>query len=169
MRKIARMIMDLLEMHAAALCLGLLSASVVLQVILRYAFRSPSPELFEISGYSFIWVIFLGAPLAQRYRSHIRFDVIYQALPRKAQLAIDIVFDTLFSIALVIMFFPVIRQVISLGFIRSDVLRVPWTYLLLCFPLFIALMIIHNIEWIYREASELLTGKAVIGEEPPWR
>lgn len=168
LRKVARIIMDFLEFHVVTVILGLLFASVVLQVILRYVFRTPSPELFEIAGYAFIWVILLGAPLSQRYRNHMRFDMIYTLFPRKVQLTINIIFDTLFTIALVWMFVPVVRQVMFLRFIRSDVLRIPWTYLLLCFPLFIVLMVIHNAGWIWKDASELLTGEVAAKEVPPW-
>jgi TRAP-type C4-dicarboxylate transport system permease small subunit len=169
LRKIARKIIDFLEFHIATIILGCLFISVVMQVILRYVFQSPSPELFEIAGYAFIWVIFLGASVAQRYRSHMRFDMLYKTFSRKTQLIIDIVFDTLFSIALVCMFIPVVRQIIFLGFIKSDVLRISWTYLLLCFPLFIVLTLIHNINLIYKNVSEFLTGRTTVEEVPPWQ
>jgi len=169
LRKTAKSILDLIEIHFASIILALLFVSVVLQVILRYVFRTPSPEFFEIAGYSFVWIIFLGAPLAQRYRKHMRFDMIYTHLPRKIQLVLDIILDTAFTVALIWIFSPILKEVLFLKFIKTDVLRIPWTYVLICFPIFIILMVIHNITWIWRYITELITGEAIKEEVPPWQ
>ena len=168
MKKLFLWLIDLVEVHFASIILFTLFLSMFLQVILRYVFNYPSPALFEISGYSFIWVVFLGAPLARRYRAHIRFNILYEKLPRKAQLVIELIMDIIFNGGMFIALFPVLENFGWYKFLRSDVLRIPWTYLILCFPIFIFLILLHNSVWIYRGLKELITGKASEMEEKPW-
>jgi TRAP-type C4-dicarboxylate transport system permease small subunit len=167
-KKIGISILNIIEFHIAPIFLALLFLSMVFQVILRYVFNYPSPELFEISQYSFIWVIFLGAPLARRFGSHIRFNILYEKFPRRVQLIFDLIFDSFFSIVLIITFFPIWDDILFYKFIRSNVLKIPWTYLLLCFPIFMILMFIHNLIWIYKNGRELFTEKKPDKEVEPW-
>jgi TRAP-type C4-dicarboxylate transport system, small permease component len=97
MKKVLKIISNVLEVHVPAISIFVLFLSMFLQVILRYGFKHPSPELFEISSYTFVWTVLLGAALANRYRNHIKFDIIYNKLPQKARIVIDILFDSFFS------------------------------------------------------------------------
>jgi hypothetical protein len=48
-------------------------------------------------------------------------------------------------------------------------LRIPWTYLLMCFPIFLMLILIHNGMAIFSNLSEL-RGKGPREEgKPPWQ
>jgi len=168
MKKVFLHLINFVEVHIASIILLTLFLSMFFQVVLRYVFNYPSPALFEISGYTFIWVVFLGAPLARRFRSHIRFNILYEKFPRKVQLVIDLVMNVAFNIGMLITFFPVLENFGWYKYLKSDVLRIPWTYLLLCFPLFILLIVLHNSVWIYKELKELITGKPGKMEEKPW-
>jgi len=156
MKAFLRVILNILEIHVPAVSIFVLFLSMFLQVVLRYGFKHPSPELFEISSYTFVWTVLLGAALANRYKNHIRFDIVYNKLPRKARLIIDIVFDSLFSILLLISLFPVVKQSIWYRIIKSEVLRIPWTYLVICLPLMMILITIQNGLSVYRNVLELL-------------
>ncbi len=169
MRRMAKKIFDLLEVHLAALIFLVLIFSVVIQVFSRYVLNQPLPRLFELSIYSFVWAIYLGAPLAKRYRRHIRFDVLYRKFPRKVQLAIDIGFDILTNAVFLILLIPSIQYTAWNYRIKSSTLRIPWTYLLVCFPIFVALIFIHNSVWIYRHMREFLGKKIPAEEVPPWQ
>ncbi|MGB9821782.1 MAG: TRAP transporter small permease [Pseudothermotoga sp.] len=156
MKAFLRVISNILEIHVPAVSIFVLFLSMFLQVVLRYGFKHPSPELFEISSYTFVWTVLLGAALANRYKNHIRFDIVYNKLPRKARLIIDIVFDSLFSILLLISLFPVVKQSIWYRIIKSEVLGIPWTYLVICLPLMMILITIQNGLSVYRNVLELL-------------
>lgn len=140
-----------------------------MQVLLRYVFRHPSPEAFEISSYSFVWSVLLGAALANRYKNHIRFDILYNKLPRKVQIVIDIFFDTFFSLLLIISLRPIVSQALWYRIIKSEVLGIPWTYLTLCLPIAMLLMIADNFRFIILNLRELIFNKPFKLEERPWR
>ena len=80
--------------------------SIAAEVFIRYVLNNPSPQLFELSIYCFVWVIYLGGALATRYNQHVRFDLIYRSLPEKARRVLEIVFDLLTNGVLLVLFYP---------------------------------------------------------------
>ncbi len=168
MRNWLKKVLDFLELHFNAFVFLVLFLSMTAQVFMRYVLNMPSPLLHEITMYSFVWTVYLSAALARRYRGHIRFNIIYDMLPRKAQLVIDLVFDIFVSSLFVISFVPVIRELISYSFIESHILKISWTYLFMVFPIFMALVLVHNAKFIYYEIRELVKGEKMPEEEKPW-
>jgi TRAP-type C4-dicarboxylate transport system permease small subunit len=162
-------IFDVLEIHLPVLIFFLLIISVVVQVFARYVLNHPLPKLFELSIYSFVWVIYLGAVLAKRYNQHIRFDIIYRRFPQKMRLLVDIFFDVLTSSIFIFILIPSIKYTAWAYRIKASALRIPWTYLLLCFPIFLCLIIIHNLSDIVGNIRELLGKESPRQEELPWQ
>ena len=93
MKNILEKIFNFFEIHLACGIYILMLSAVAVQVFSRYVLNTPIPKLFELSIYSFIWTIYLGAALAKRYNQHIRFDIFYRRLPARGQLLIDIFFE----------------------------------------------------------------------------
>ena len=169
MKRIGTKILDFIEIHLATWIFILLLTSISIEVFSRYVLNKPTPRFFEISIYSFIWTIYLGAALAKRYNQHIRFDIIYSRLPPKGRLLVDIIFDSLISIVFLILLVPCVKYTLWNYRIKSSVLRVPWTYLLMCFPIFVILILIHNFRDIYTNVR-ILMGKATARKEVlPWQ
>lgn len=169
MRRVSNQIFDVLEVYLPILIFVLLVVTVAVQVFCRYVLNYPLPSFFELSIYSFVWVIYLGASLAKRYRKHIRFNILYNRFPRKAQLFIDIIFDILTTAIFLIILIPSIEYTVWNYRIKASALRIPWTYLLVCFPLFVVLIIIHNCTWIYKNVRELSGKKDTHEETLPWQ
>ncbi len=165
MKRVARIILDLLEVHLPAIVVFILFFSMFAQVVLRYFFRHPSPEFFEISSYTFVWAVLLGVALANRYRNHIKFDILYNKFPRKVRLVLDIFFDSFFNILLIISLYPIVKQALWYRIIRSEVLEIPWAYLVMCLPLTMVLIVIHNSGFIVKNLSELFKRKTSEGEK----
>jgi TRAP-type transport system small permease protein len=169
MRKLVNFIFDIFEVYIAVIILSALITSLSLEVFFRYVLNNPSPELFELSIYCFVWVIYLGGALATRYNQHIRFDLIYRSLPEKVRLVLDIVFDLLINGVFLVLLFPAIRYTIQLYPIKASALRIPWTFLLLVFPIFLALVLIHNFTTIVKNILRL-TGREIKDAEVfPWQ
>jgi TRAP-type C4-dicarboxylate transport system permease small subunit len=167
-KRVTDRIFNFLEIHLPVFVLLLLVATVSVQVFSRYVLDHPLPKFFELSIYSFVWAIYLGASLAKRYNKHIRFDILYQKFSKKTQLVIDIFFDILTSVVFIFVLYPSIKYSIMNYSIKASSLRVPWTYLLMCFPLFILLILIHNVQAIVRNIR-LFMGRDVPEEEDlPW-
>lgn len=169
MRGSAKKAFDFLEVHLATLIFLLLIVSVSIEIFSRYVLNMPTPKFFELSIYTFVWVIYLGAALAKRYNQHIRFDIFYRRFSKRTRLFVDTFFDILTNIAMLFILIPSIKYTVWNYRIKASALRIPWTYLLLCFPLFICLILIHNSRDIVSNIRELL-GKGVPHEEAlPWQ
>jgi TRAP-type C4-dicarboxylate transport system permease small subunit len=169
MRKLVNFIFDIFEVYLAVVIFSALIVSIFLEVFLRYVLNNPSPELFELSIYCFVWVIYLGGALATRYNQHVRFDLIYRALPERARRVMEIAFDLLTNGVLLVLFYPAIRYTIQMYPIKASALRVPWTFLLLVFPIFLALVLIHNFTTIVKNILRL-TGREIKDAEVfPWQ
>jgi len=169
MRKLVNFIFDIFEVYLAVVIFSALIVSIFLEVFFRYVLNNPSPELFELSIYCFVWVIYLGGALATRYNQHVRFDLIYRALPEKARRVMEIAFDLLTNGVLLVLFYPAIRYTIQMYPIKASALRVPWTFLLLVFPIFLALVLIHNFTTIVKNILRL-TGREIKDAEVfPWQ
>jgi TRAP-type C4-dicarboxylate transport system permease small subunit len=168
MKRVFGLIADFIELYFSAACFGMLFLSLFLQVILRYLFNYPSAVLDEICMFSFVWSVFLGGLCAWRYNDHIRFTAIYDKLPRKIQLSLEIISNIIFTLLLIICLNPILQDFSRLMFIKSTVLNISWLYLYIFFPIFIVFIIIHNGIFIYHDSLELFTGKVSVREEKPW-
>lgn len=168
MKSIPRRIFDFLEVYLPAAIFSILILSVFIQVISRYIFNEPIPQLFEISIYSFIWVIYLGASLATRFDQHMRFDLVYRRLSRNARYIIDMFFDLLLNVIVAIIIYPTVQTVGQMYRLKSDTLGIPWSYLVVCFPIFLVLIFIHNTISIFYRIREMTGAEKVPEETPPW-
>ena len=79
--------------------------SIVIQVIARYVFNSPTAWSEELARLSFIWLAVLVFPIGIRTGSHIGFDmfkVYIGTLSKKAELILEIIRYVLVTITLII-------------------------------------------------------------------
>ena len=169
MRKVVSFLFDIFEVYLAVVVFASLIVSVSAEVFFRYVLNNPSPQLFELSIYCFVWVIYLGGALATRYNQHVRFDLIYRSLPEKARRALELFFDLLTNGVLLVLFFPAVRYTIEMYKIKASALRVPWTFLLIVFPIFIALVLIHNFTNVVKNILRLGGREIKDAEVFPWQ
>lgn len=66
---------------AMALLLAIMVVLVFGNVVLRYAFNSGITVSEELSRWAFVWLVFLGALVGLRERSHLGVDTLVKALP----------------------------------------------------------------------------------------
>lgn len=66
-------------------CLAAMVVMVFANVVLRYGFNTGITASEELSRWLFLWVIFLGAIVAVRERSHMGMDMVLAALPPQLQ------------------------------------------------------------------------------------
>jgi TRAP-type C4-dicarboxylate transport system permease small subunit len=89
---------------AAAIALLALAGMVVLGVVLRYLFASPLSWAYAFTtDYLLVAVFFLALPFTVRAGAHVRIDMLYRTLSRRAQRWCDVVgavLSVLFAAAL---------------------------------------------------------------------
>jgi TRAP-type mannitol/chloroaromatic compound transport system permease small subunit len=78
---------------------------IAYDVILRYAFRAPTIWQYDISYMLGGSIIILGSGYVHSQRRHVRVDIIYNRLPQRIRLTIDVLLTLIF-------FFPLITGLI---------------------------------------------------------
>jgi TRAP-type C4-dicarboxylate transport system permease small subunit len=99
----------------------------------------------------------------------VRFDLIYKLYPPKVAMVQDIVLHLVTNVVLLILLYPASRYTLEMYNIKSSALRIPWTFLLIVYPVFILLVLIHNFTAIVQEIQKLLGKKVKEQEAPPWQ
>ena len=61
-----------------------------LDVILRYVFNAPLPEMFQLTEFMMVAVVYLGIAYVQQLKDHIKIEIVTQWLPKKIQEALDL-------------------------------------------------------------------------------
>lgn len=75
------------------LMFALMTLVTLANVFGRFLFNSPIFWSAEMARYSFVWIIFLGAALAARNRSHIGMETLLNMLPPKGKAFLKAVID----------------------------------------------------------------------------
>jgi TRAP-type C4-dicarboxylate transport system permease small subunit len=73
---------------------ALMAAMVIMvfsNVVLRYGLSTGIKESEELSRWCFVWMVFLGALVALRNRSHPGFDLVFKRLPEVMQRAFHVI------------------------------------------------------------------------------
>jgi len=144
-----------LDRCACWVCIGLLAAIfvvMVLQVSCRYVLGSPLVWSEELARYLYIWVCFLGAPIALRRGNHIAITLFVDWLPARLTRGIAVFWHVaafLFLVELAIQ--GAILTVRSHSLIAITV-PIPWSLIYVVVPIAAILMILETVEaiWIPR-------------------
>ena len=144
-----------LDRYVCWVCIALFAAIfvvMVLQVTCRYVLGSPLVWSEELSRYLYIWVCYLGAPVAMRRGSHIAITLLVDQLPPKVVRAIGVclhIVAFLFLLELAIQ--GAILAVRSHTLIAITI-PVPWSLIYVAVPISALLMMLQTAEaiWIPR-------------------
>jgi TRAP-type transport system small permease protein len=138
--------------------------NITAQVFSRYLLGRPLVWVEELATYSFIWVTFVGASLALKYRRHIRIETFVGRLAARYQALVRLVIYVLIALLLVMLmqYAPRVMAVESRSYSVSLPVRVPrsWFYSV---PLFVSAvsMMLTTVYYILAEARAAALGTPV--------
>jgi TRAP-type mannitol/chloroaromatic compound transport system permease small subunit len=89
----------------AAWMVGLLIAIIVIEVIARFVFKSPTFWAYDMSYIIGGAAMILGAGYVMKERIHVRVDVLYEMMPVRTQAAVDMAFGLFILLPLLIIAF----------------------------------------------------------------
>ncbi len=84
--RLLRKLYDNFEEAFCALSVGVMVACLMLQVGMRWATGAGMAWTEELSRYSFLWAVFVGAALVAKHNSHVRISAQYLLMPVKVRL-----------------------------------------------------------------------------------
>ncbi|MEH6627134.1 MAG: TRAP transporter small permease [Motiliproteus sp.] len=137
--------------------------TLVSEVLRRFGLSYSSIWGEEIARYSFIYLAWFGAALAVRNRSHIRIDVLLNALGRRSKAALylfgDLASLLLAVVALWVSIEPVMTS-IEFGSV-TDGLRISKAWFLIAVPLGFTLITVRLLQSMWRDVQDLGAGRTV--------
>ena len=101
MKTTIRVLNTLLNTAATVMLIALVCLTFA-NVVMRYFFNSGVSWSVEVSGYLFVWLIFLGAVIAFRDHGHLGVDVLVTKVPLKVQKLLFIVINAIIIAVLVL-------------------------------------------------------------------
>jgi TRAP-type C4-dicarboxylate transport system permease small subunit len=131
------------------LCIGLFAVIfviMVLQVTCRYVLGSPLVWSEELARYLYIWVCYLGAPVALRRGNHIAITLLVDQLPARAARVIAVTWH----VAALVFLLELALQGAILA-VRSHTLiaitiPIPWSFIYVAVPISAILMMLQTTE-----------------------
>ena len=76
--------------YAAAGIVFIMIFPTTLDVILRYVFNAPLPDIFQLTEFMMVGLVFLGIAYVQSIKDHIKIEIVTAWLPKKIQVYLDI-------------------------------------------------------------------------------
>ncbi len=144
---------DWLVMVLLTLAAGTMIVAIFLQVFFRFIVQSPLYWTEELSRYSFVYVVFIGAAWAGKNNMHLGVDYFTSKLPDAAMRILKIILDFLiliFSAVVVIVGFQVVPVNLKQ---LSPALNIPMGIVYAAIPLGFALLFIYYLEHLIRDLS----------------
>lgn len=134
-RRIAKIIADIVEVVIPTALLLMLFAVFVLGVFFRYIMQDPQPWTYELSTICFLSFVILSACYVQRVEKHIMFDMVYNAMCARTRCLMRIVSNAIVTITCALLTPATVKYLLSMKGLTSQVLKIPRTLIFLCFLL----------------------------------
>lgn len=151
--RLVRNLYDNFEEYACVALVGLMVVCLILQVFMRFAFNSALAWSEELSRFSFLWSVYVGAALAVKRQAHVRITAQFMKLSINGRLFFRIVCDAIwlgFNIFLIVQSLDVIRD--GLDFPEmSPTLGITKSYVEMIIPFGFALMSWRIVERYYTD------------------
>ncbi len=126
--------------------------TMVLQITFRYVLGSPLVWSEELSRYLYIWVCYLGAPIALRRGNHIAITLFVDRLPAKLARGISVFWHIVAFLFLVELAIQGAILTARSHTLIAITIPVPWSLIYLAVPISAALMMLQTADavWIPR-------------------
>ncbi|MBS3849646.1 TRAP transporter small permease [Devosia sp. J2-20] len=109
----------------------------IVQIFFRYVLNQPLAWTEEATMIAFIWTVFWAAAFMVPVREHVTFDVVYDIAPEHVRRFFSICTMALVVVAFLILVPYTLDYLQFLMRKKSDVLRIPKTWIYGCYLLFI--------------------------------
>jgi len=136
---------------------------IFLEVVRRFVFAYSSVWGEETARYAFIYLVWIGAAVAVRDRTHIRIDVLMHYLPPRGRALLYLTGDLL-TLLLACFAIYLSMQTVMVSWKYGSVtdgLRIIQVWFLLAVPFGFTVMLVRLTQSMHRDTRDLIAGRAV--------
>lgn len=148
--------------NVLALMMGVMFAAFIAQVVFRYVLNLPLAWTEEVCNFVWLWGILWGAAFVVRSSDEVRFDMLYNLMPRRGKM----VMTGLASATIVLILLgslPGAWSYVSFMHVeRSASFGIPMSWMFSIYIVFVVAMVVRHggIVW------QALTGRLVEDQQP---
>ena len=135
---------DIVEVYLPSLIFVFMFLSYVVLIVYRYVFRASFDWLYELNTMSFVWCGIFAASYGSRSNTHVQFTILYDRMPEKVKLAMDIIANVAIITLFIAIFPKAIKNLAFQGVRKSSILKIPYNIVFLPFLCFVALTVLHH-------------------------
>ncbi len=146
-----RFLKDDAEATAGTVFFLVMVVSVSIGVLFRYGFNRPLIWTEEVSSFSFLWAIFLGAAAAVKRHEHIVVDTVVLLLPRPLQRAVGLMTGGLVAAMLAVITVLGLQYAYSQRNTTTEALETRMLWWALAVPTFSSLGFYHTLRNLWRQ------------------
>lgn len=137
--------------------MGIMFAAFIAQVVFRYVLNLPLAWSDEICNFIWLWGILWGASFVMRNHEDIRFDMLYNLLPRKFKRGLTMVSSSLIVILLALSLPKSWDYISFMNIEKSPAMGIPMGWVFGLYLVFVVAMCIRHAAIAYRAWENKLT------------
>lgn len=158
MKKALLFVRDIFEVYIPVVSFSVMFLTFIIQVFFRYVIRHPLTWSMEVVVIGFIWTVIFGACYTMRYRSHVKFTMIYDRLAPRPAAITRILGNLIITGTFFCLIYASYKYAFFVGFQKTAVFRIPLTPIFLPFTYFLCSIIGYSITDII-EDIKVISGK----------
>ncbi len=124
--------------------MGLMFAAFIAQVVFRYVLNLPLAWSDELCNFLWLWGILWGASFVMRNHEDIRFDMLYNLMPRKLQRALTLISSSLIVMVLCASLPKTWGYISFMKVEKSAAMGIPMNYVFGLYLVFVVAMCIRH-------------------------
>ena len=159
---------DIVEVCIPIVSFCIMFIVFVAQIFSRYVLRAPLAWAYEVTVSCYLWLVVLGACLAQRERAHVVFTLITDKLPLRWEAFCTFLGTLLIVVAFTWSFLPSVNFVAFMGRQKTSVLRIGLNIVYAPYIPFLAFTILYMLRDLVRD-FKVFTGLAAPEEVETYR
>ena len=161
MKKVLHYLDENLEELLMVILLVIIACSILLNVIMRYVFKSALSWPEELSRYCYVYSGMLSAGYCLKRGVSFRVDILYKMFPKTIQIIIEYISKIVVLFLYAFMAYSSINLIATTTSV-STALRIPMQYIYLSIPIGMGLGVIRGIQDLVAYTRNLMKK----GEEP---
>jgi len=111
----------------AATLLAAMFVTFLLQIFSRYVLVTPFGWTLELCLILWVWIVFFGCAFLVREQDHVRFDIFYQAAPRRVRQILALISCAAIAGGMSWMLLPTLEYIDWMGIRKTTTVRNPFT------------------------------------------
>lgn len=137
--------------------MGIMFVTFIGQVVFRYVLNLPLAWSDEICNFIWLWGILWGASFVMRNHEDIRFDMLYNLLPRRLKRTLTMLSSSLIVILLMLSLPKTWSYISFMNIEKSAAMGIPMSWVFGLYMVFVVAMCVRHADIAYNAWKNKLT------------